>query len=99
MNPKQAKELQQAKELLRRSEVRFENLIKAMNRYNIHIDVICHDYVPSPNEVAKSHTLTTSCNPKKIAFAYIKDNPAQELLDIVDAVIETENPLHQKGGV
>ena len=93
MNPKEAKEL------LERNEVRFKNLVRAIDNYNIQIDVICHDYIPSANEVAKSHTLTNSCNVKKIAFAYIKDNPAQELLDIVDAVIETENPLHQKGGV
>ena len=66
MNPKETREL------LRRSEVRFENLIKALKRHNLHIDVICHDYIPSKNEVAISHTLTTSCNPKEIAFSYRK---------------------------
>ena len=64
--------VQEAKKLLEKNEVRFKNLVKAIENYNIHIDVVCHDYVPSPNEVAKSHTLTSSCNPKEIAFAYSK---------------------------
>jgi hypothetical protein len=63
---------EEAKEIIERSDRRFKNLVKAIENYNIHIDVICHDYVPSPNEVAISHTLTSSCNPKKIVFAYDK---------------------------
>ena len=83
---------------MRRAAARFKHLVNVIEKYNIHIDVECYDYTPSSTEVAKSHSLTNSCNPKKIAFAYIKDNPAQELLDVIDAVIETDNPFHQKGG-
>lgn len=66
---------EEAKEIIAKSDRRFKNLVKAIENYNIHIDVVCHDYVPSPNEVAKSHTLTSSCNPKKIVFAYHKNAP------------------------
>ena len=69
MNP------EEAKELLRRNEVRFENLVRAIENYNIHIDVTCLDYIPSKNEVSISHTLTSSCNPKKIVFAYHRNKP------------------------
>ena len=82
MNPEERTEycilqekVQKAKKLLERNEVRFKNLVRAIDNYNIHIDVICHDYIPSVNEVAKSHTLTPSCNPKEIVFAYFNDNP------------------------
>tara|TARA_Y100000296_G_scaffold60543_1_gene70190 strand:- start:523 stop:780 length:258 start_codon:yes stop_codon:yes gene_type:complete len=63
---------EEAKEIIAKSDRRFKNLVRAIENYNIHIDVICHDYIPSSSEVAKSHTLTSSCNPKEIAFAYSK---------------------------
>jgi len=65
MNPKEVKRW---KELLQRSDRRFENLVRAIENYGIHLDVICYDYKPSKNEVAISHTLTSACNPKEIIW-------------------------------
>ena len=67
MNP------EEAKEIIAKSDRRFKNLVKAIENYDIHIDVVCHDYIPTLSEVSISHTLTSSCNPKKIVFAYHKN--------------------------
>ena len=66
---------EEAKEIIAKSDRRFKNLVKAIENYDIHIDVVCHDYIPTLSEVSISHTLTSSCNPKKIVFAYHKNEP------------------------
>ena len=62
----------EVKELLERNEIRFKNLVRAIDNYKLQIDVICHDGQP---EVSLSHTLTEFCNVKKIVFAYHKNEP------------------------
>ena len=83
---------------MKEADLRFEHLVDVIEKYNIHIDVDCYHYRTTAYSPA-SHTLTSECNPKQINFAYIKDNPAQELADMIDVVIDTHNPFHQtKGG-
>ena len=64
--------IKEAEEILIRNETKLKNLVRAIDNYNLQIDVICHDGQP---EVSLSHTLTEFCNVKKVVFAYHKSKP------------------------
>lgn len=85
-----------------RERIRFDNLVEAIDKANIHLDVKCYHY---QIESFPIHTLTNECNPMEITNVYItlptsatiqqpEDNPIDDLLNIVDEVVDTS----KKGG-
>lgn len=45
------------------ASTRLENLVDALDRANVEIDVKCWDYVPALQQI---HELTSACNPKEV---------------------------------